>query len=458
MAERFSRSSVRLDVTAGESPAHEIPSSDTPFQLLAIGDFSGRANRGLHAPLAGRRPLRVDCDNLDDAMAKMGVALQLPQATLSFRELDDFHPDHIYRNAELFRKLDDARDRPPRAPSPATESVRAPARLPDLQPGRSLLDQMMEADASTPAPAPPGDTLADFIQKAVAPHLEKADPGRQQWTARVDAMAGEQMRAVLHHEEFQALEAAWRAVQMLVQRLNPDSELRIYLLDATLQELLAQPQQFAQFLAASREPWAVIVGNFAFGKSAQDAAHLQTLGRIAAASGAPILAEIQPPSGEATGPEWSALRRSAEARWIGLALPRFLLRLPYGKATSEVESFAFEEMPRSVHTQYLWGNPAFACACLLGEAFRSEGWNLVPGRGQIAGLPLHFYETDGEAVSKPCGEILLSERDAEFLLENGLMPVASMKDQDSILLPRLQSLADPVAALAGRWNAGRKDS
>ena len=95
-----------------------------------------------------------------------------------------------------------------------------------------------------------------------------------------------------------------------------------------------------------------------------------------------------------------------------------------------------------------------ACACLLGDAFRSEGWDLRPGRGQITGLPLHFYKEDGESVAKPCAEVLLTEHDAEFLLENGLMPVASMKDQDSILVPRVQSIADPLAALAGRWGMG----
>jgi type VI secretion system protein ImpC len=310
---------------------------------------------------------------------------------------------------------------------------------------------MMEAqEASAPVRARASDTLADFIEKAVAPHLVKSDPGKEQWSARVDAMAGEQMRAVLRHPEFQSVEAAWRAAQMLVQRLDPDTELRIYLLDATLRELLDDSQAFAECLAASREPWAVIVGNFAFEQNAEDAARLRTLGRIASGFGAPFLAEAQPPSGEPVA-DWTGLRRSAEARWIGLALPRFLLRLPYGKATSELETFAFEEMPESVHAQYLWGNPAFACACRLGEAFRNEGWNLRPGRGQITGLPLHVYKEDGEPVAKPCAELLLSDRDAELLLDHGLMPLASVKSQDSVVLLRMQSIADPLAPLAGRW-------
>jgi predicted component of type VI protein secretion system len=64
---------------------------------------------------------------------------------------------------------------------------------------------------------------------------------------------------------------------------------------------------------------------------------------------------------------------------------------------------------------------------------------------------MHVYKVDRESVAKPCAEVLLTEHDAEFLLDNGLMPVASMKDQDSVLLLRVQSIADPLAPLAGRW-------
>ena len=137
-------------------------------------------------------------------------------------------------------------------------------------------------------------------------------------------------------------------------------------------------------------------------------------------------------------------------RWIGLALPGFPLRLPYGRATSEVESFAFEEMPRSMHAHNLWGNLAFACA----QAWRHSATRVVTCAGAETNyrIGLHICQADGESVAKPIAE-LLTERDAEFPMENGPMPPASVKDQPSIPLPRMQSMADPSAPLAGRWAA-----
>ena len=136
-------------------------------------------------------------------------------------------------------------------------------------------------------------------------------------------------------------------------------------------------------------------------------------------------------------------------------MPRFLLRLPYGKNASETESFAFEEMsPRSPSTSVISGAiPAIACAYLLGEAFTRFGWHMRPGAVQeIDGLPAHTYRKDGETQLKPCAEVLLTEDAAEMLLDRGFMPLASIKGTDRVRLVRFQSVADPPAPLAGRWN------
>ncbi len=156
-------------------------------------------------------------------------------------------------------------------------------------------------------------------------------------------------------------------------------------------------------------------------------------------------------SGEAV---WQALHKLSESANLGLALTRFLLRLPYGEETDPLEQFDFEEIvgkPR--HEDYLWGNPSFACACLLGQAFSLNGWNLQPGAGgDIDNLPLHIYRSSGETRIKPCAEVLLTERAAEKIMSSGFMPLLCFRDQDRIRLPRFQSLTLPPKRLAGRWD------
>jgi type VI secretion system protein ImpC len=151
--------------------------------------------------------------------------------------------------------------------------------------------------------------------------------------------------------------------------------------------------------------------------------------------------------------QWEELRQSPDASWIGLAMPRFLLRLPYGKSMASVESLDFEELSGTPHhQQYLWGNPAFACVQLLAEAFANDGWKMRPGaHTEIDGLPLHVYEAEGEKQVKPCAEMLLTERDVDWVLDQGYMALASIRGRDAARLVRFQSIAKPPVRLSGRW-------
>jgi type VI secretion system protein ImpC len=205
------------------------------------------------------------------------------------------------------------------------------------------------------------------------------------------------MRAILHHPDFQAIEAAWRAVFLLVRGLDTDGELGLYLLDITkaelAQDLSGDSGGLLRLLVEETvqppggEPWSVVAGNYVFDRSDAD---------IRLLAGAPFLAESAAPSQESADAEkgWGSLRATLDARWIGLAIPRFLARLPYGRETYEIESFPFEEVQgRPEHGAYLWANPAFACAYLLGRSFSEHGWNFRPGvLKQIDGLPFHSVE------------------------------------------------------------------
>lgn len=439
---KFSRSSVVLD-TEAEPATYRETDPDSPFRILVLGDFTGRSNRKVSSSLGGRRPILLDLDNFDDVLRDLQPSLRLPGLQLAFRELDDFHPDHLYENVDFFQKLAALPYQPPQAAHAAA-----------AVPSAGLLDSILEQhEESGPATAEDANDLPAFIRKVTAGHVEeRPEAGKVEWAARKQQAAGERMKTILHHPDFQALEAAWRGLWSLVHGLGDDA--RVYLLDATLEESIAGATDLENIIAAGREPWALLVGNFVFTESAGDARRLATFARVASAAGAPFLAETQPPATDEAPAEWQQLRQSSAASWIGLALPRFLLRLPYGKSTSPTENFKFEEMDGSVHAEYLWGNPAFCCARLIGQSFRSHGWDLRPGMDRrLDGLPLHVYRSGSENVNKPCAEILMSETEADFLMERGYMPLASLKDQDALLVIRFQAISDPPRALAGRWHS-----
>jgi type VI secretion system protein ImpC len=150
---------------------------------------------------------------------------------------------------------------------------------------------------------------------------------------------------------------------------------------------------------------------------------------------------------------WSALRNAPEARWIGAAQPRFLLRYPFGKDASSVDAFPFEEMTSPPdHADFLWGNPAVACVSLIGESFAQDGWNVELRNTLISGLPVYTSKVDGDVEMTPCAECWMTERTTEKFLNRGIMPLASVKRSDSVRLIRLQSIARPAARLRARWS------
>jgi len=462
MSRASSLASVVIDV-GEESDELLRPEPDTPFRILVAGDFSGGSGRA-------RRPIEVDRDNFDDVMARIAPALQLPfgrtEAAIQFRQLDDFHPDRLFESLPPFQALralrrrlaDDSTFReaaaqllPPEAPNPPEAA--SPAGSDVL---RAMMGEAPRAPAAAPARGADWDRLlSEMVSKYTEP---KPDPRQPDLIARTDAAITGEMRTLLRHPAFQSLEAAWRGLYFLVRRLETGEDLKVFLLDLPPEELLTAAGLGALRRVAVHEgagtigaaPWAVIAGLYSF--SGEHAGVLAQIASIARSAGAPFLSGL---GASVVGLKsvFEELRRCPEARWVGLAMPRFLLRLPYGKDTDSTEGFAFEEMPDPVeHERYLWGNPAIACACLLGESFSRFGWELRPGvLRDIDGLPLHVYQSEGEKRLKPCAEILMTEEAAELLIGRGFIPLATIKDTDRVRVVRFQSIASPSAPLAGRW-------
>jgi len=521
MSNRPSFGEIHLDVTAGREQPQVRPEAETPFRIAILGDFSGRANRGLSESgdaLARRRPLLIDRDNFDSVLAKLAPRLELASGgeggfriSLQFADLEDFHPDRLFEQVEIFRKLREMLQKlndpatfaktaselglaikpPTEGKVVASQSVGVAADVQRAVSG-SLLSEMIEATEDRWAEGHTSkrtDEWAALLKEIVAPHVvAKPDPLQAKLVALIDKATSAQMAALLHAPDFQALEAAWRAVFFLVRRVETDSQLKLFLFDISKQELAAELRAGADLSSTGiyqllvqqtvgtpgAEPWSVIAGNFTFGPTLEEVELLARIAKVAACAGAPFVAGASPrllgcdsafdlpqvrPRKIQMSPEtaasWQSLRRSPEARFVGLTLPRFLLRLPYGRDTEPVELFQFEEiLDPSAHENYLWGNAAFACALLLAESFAEQGWELRPGTlSEISGLPVYVYAVEGEPRTLPCAEVLLTETAAEKMMEEGFMPLASLKDQPAVRLVRFQSIADPVSALAGRWES-----
>jgi type VI secretion system protein ImpC len=480
MSKPFSFADVELDVSLGSKPQQERAEPDTPFRVLILGDFSGRANRGLfETRLGSRRPVPIDRDNFDAALEKLRPELlfpltESPALGIRFKGLDDFHPDRLFERLDLFRALRETREKLADSATFAAAAAALQPAPPSAAPAPAAkisLDDLLDEEGSHADASRALDDWSAMIRDIVAPHLVPgADPRQAEMISKVDAATSEAMRALLHQPAFQELEAAWRAVFFLIQRLETGPELKLYLLDVSKAELAAELEAARNDLRESDlwrllvqqtvgtpggQPWAVLASDYFFNQTPGDLKLLARLGAIAHEAGAPFLAGSSPRMLEnVTTSAFCQIRKLPQAPWIGLALPRFLLRLPYGSETSPTEQFAFEEVQGvPEHESYLWGNPVFACVCLLGEAFSRAGWDMRPGSvGEIRGLPLHVYSEDGETKVKPCAEVLMTEQGAEALLENGIMPLASLREQDAVRLIRFQSIADPPARLAGRWS------
>jgi len=480
-----------VNLTAGSiGDATEMP-PETPFRLLVCDNLSGNGAKAI--PFAQRKPILIDRDNFDEVLAKIAPRVTLPnqangpELTISVAALDDFEPDRLYRNLEVFEDLRTLQEQVGNNATfqKAAATIRTWAKMPDdaptpapkqATPDADMLEELLAADRAHTA----HDDWQVFLRKIAQPNLvEKADPRQAEYALVVEEAIGAQMRAILHHPAFQSLEAAWRSVFLLTNRLPTDSQLQIFILDASLDELRTDVTRddlrgsvFVREVVerAVEKPWAAFVSLEIFGKSIADLELLASLTMLAARSRTPILAGASTTLVGCTSlrdtPEprdwkpnaslvaaWDMIRGIDASRYLGLVTPRFVLRLPYGKNATETESFAFEEMPTLEHEAYLWGSGAVLGALLLAEGFVASGWQLsLDEGGQVDGLPVHIYREDGEACMKPCAEVLLRETALEAMMERGLMVLTSLRDRDGVRLHRFQSVSNGTKQLAGRWS------
>lgn len=488
----FGKPDVRIG-GPGDEPA--APSSGTPFHVLLIGDFTGRASRGVQAPLRGRRSVQVDRDTLEDVMERLGTGLSVPlgdgsaPAQLTFKELEDFHPDTLFSRVSAFQELVALRARleNPKTFEAAAKEMGAlmePEPAPAEPSGSgSILDAILSGSTAPPPSAPLAKTdaaLTSLAARLAAPFVvAREHPQKAELLAAADQSLAEAMRRVLHDARFQELECAWRSVDFLIRRLDDESEVVLHLLDVSRAELAADlagddlsASQLYRILVSEtvdtpgEDPWALVASFFTFDATAADAELLGRLSRLAKSAGAPFVATAHPrlagcdaknlhgspedwtfrPDAESAA-AWAALRALPSAGFAGLALPRFLLRLPYGKTTEPIERFEFEEL--AGHETYLWGPPAVLVTLVLAQAFERDGWDLDLTGQDVEDLPLHVTGRGAEARTTPCAETVLTIKAAEHLAGRGLIAMLSIKDRDTVRVPGFPSITGKP--LSGRF-------
>jgi type VI secretion system protein ImpC len=326
------------------------------------------------------------------------------------------------------------------------------------------------------------------VQALISELLTRRAPGERVDRKLVDAMIAEldkriglQVDAVLHHQDFQKLESAWRGLKFLVDRTDFRENIRISVLQAKKEELLRDFEDASEIMTSGLyrhiytaeygqfggKPYGALVANYEFGVGSSDLALLRNCGSVAAMAHAPFLAAA---AADVFGAEekdftnipyykdlealfegpryvkWRSFRDSEDARYVGLVVPRFLLRAPYKAEEGGTQTFAYSEEV-DAHDRFCWGNAVFSLATRIGDSFAKYRWcpNIIGPQsgGAVEDLPIHTYESMGEIKTKIPTEVLISERREFELSEQGFIALTMRKDSDNACFFSANSVQKP---------------
>jgi type VI secretion system protein ImpC len=303
--------------------------------------------------------------------------------------------------------------------------------------------------------------------------------------AEIDKKLSDQVNVIMHSERFQQVEAAWRGLQHLVSNTETDEMLKIRVLNISKKDLAKTLKKYKgtawdqspvfkklyeqEYGQLGGEPYGCLVGDYYFDHTPGDVELLGQMAQVAAAAHAPFIAAAGPTvlgmdswqelanprdlTKIFSSPEyaaWRSLRESDDAKYLGLAMPRFLARVPYGAKTSPVEEFDFEEdTSGGDHSKYTWANAAYTMAVNINRSFKQYGWCTairgVESGGAVEGLPVHTFPSDDGGVDMKCPtEIAISDRREAELANCGFMPLIHRKNTDVAAFIGAQSLQKPT--------------
>ncbi len=329
---------------------------------------------------------------------------------------------------------------------------------------------------------PKSDEASSAVQSAVKTLVEQALQNAvtvssnvvatiEGMIADLDKKMSDQVNQIIHHQDFQNLESAWRGLSYLVNNTQTNESLKIRVLNVSKKDLQKTLKKFkgtawdqsplfkkiyeSEYGTAGGEPFGAIVGDYYFNHSAPDLEILKGMAQICAAAHAPFIAAAAPSMmnldswqdlsnprdltkifGTPEYAAWRSFRESDDSRYVALTLPRVLSRMPYGETTNPVEEFNFtEETGAGNSAQYNWMNAAYAMGANINRSFSEYGWCAsirgVESGGAVETLPTHTFPTDEGGVAMECAtELASADRRAAELSKNGFLPLCYWKNTD----------------------------
>lgn len=373
----------------------------------------------------------------------------------------------------------------------------------DMQTGGSLLDEIVEQGhlaRSEDQRAYAMDLIGEFVNQVLA---DEALPDKDAVTlindkiAALDDLISAQLNEIMHHDDFQKLEATWRGLSYLVMNSETSSRLKIRVLPVTRDELqkdlekaveFDQSQLFkkiyeSEYGTFGGSPYSCLMGDFYFGRSARDMSLLEKLAGVASAAHTPLISAAAPnlfdldsftdldqprdlakifESSELI--KWRSFRESDDSRYVSLCLPHILLREPYGPDTKPVEGVNFvEDVDGRDHNKYLWGNAGYALTQRITNAFAQYGWTAairgVEGGGLVDGLPTHTFRTDDGDIALKCPtETAITDRREKELSDLGFISLVHCKGTDKAAFFGGQTVNKPKVYNTDSANANARIS
>jgi type VI secretion system protein ImpC len=366
---------------------------------------------------------------------------------------------------------------------------------------RTLLDTIVEEGriGQSPEERTSGKLwLKDLVQEVMSGQMTVSNDTELMINKRIadlDELISRQLNEVMHAEPFQKLEGSWRGLHYFVMQTETSTSLKIKLFNASKKDLFKDLDKAIEFDQSELfkkiyeeeygtlggKPFGALLGDYEFGRHPQDIAFLEKISGVASTSHAPFIAAATPAMfnfesfTELSGPrdlekifdneaylKWNMFRKSDDSRYVGLCMPHVLGRLPYGKDTTPVEEFDYEEnVDGRDHSKYLWTNAAYAFAARLTDAFARHEWCAairgVEGGGLVEGLPAHTFTTDdGDIATKCPTEIAITDRRENELAKLGFIPLCYYKGTDTAVFMGAQSAQKPQLYLDDDANANSR--